>query len=188
MAYLAHLGRVRREDQAVFATVDPGVLPRVGESYVREAGEESDVPDTHAGWSVGQQARGWKETGGGEEDILHGGGVVEPAIEFGWEDQEVGVIDLAELLQGYPRGAGLAGSAKGFSQLPALNDGATILAGEGGDVKEPLGGFFGFFDGGLLRIGVVVVSLGDDADQELPKKEAGQKYQHGEFGVNQEHG
>lgn len=102
---------------------------------------------------------------------------MEPAVEFGRDDQEVGVVDLTELLQGDPARAGLAGRAKGLRQLPALDNGEAILAGKGGYVEEARSGFvirFGFFGG---------IGIGDDADQELRKEEAGSRNQHGELGL-----
>lgn len=59
VAFRAELGRIRRQDQAVLATINPGILPRVGEGHVRETGEECNVPNARAGvGSVSQQARG----------------------------------------------------------------------------------------------------------------------------------
>lgn len=104
----AHGGRVRHEDQTTFSAMNPGLVRRIGEGNMREAGEE--------------------------DNVLHSRRPMGPAIEFGREDGVGCVCDVTELFDGGACGSSLTGHGELIGELPAFECRLAIGSGYGGEI------------------------------------------------------
>jgi len=109
VALCAHARRVRREDEAVLPADDGSLVGRVGERDVRDTGKERDPLER------------WR--------------VVQPRVESGREDGITHVDDNTQLEGARTGCAWLRRGGEAGLELPALEDGATILRCDRCDVE-----------------------------------------------------